>query len=133
MQQYQFSSEDSTKACAVLNLEHLVFKIFEQTQTDKKTLTERCLKLCEEVGELAQSVLSAQSVHCCGYKQKTRQDIVNECTDVIVVAFSLLAHAHSHTRSLTLDEYENFLASLAQALNKWSDKCACPDNKQEQK
>ena len=61
--------------------------IKEITYQDKKTLSERALKLSEETGEVAEAVLSYTNACGCSYKHKTRKDILEECTDVIIIWF----------------------------------------------
>ncbi|WP_199870796.1 MazG-like family protein [Clostridium senegalense] len=67
-------------------------KIEELTKLDKKTLVERALKLSEEVGEVSEAVLSYSNACGCGYKKKSREDVIEECLDVIIVASSLISH-----------------------------------------
>ena len=48
------------------------------TEIDKKTLLERTLKLSEEVGEVAQAMLSYSNACGCGYKKRSKEDLVEE-------------------------------------------------------
>jgi NTP pyrophosphatase (non-canonical NTP hydrolase) len=59
---------------------------------EKKTLIQRALKLTEETGEVAEAVLSYTDSPGCGYKQKTREDVMEECVDVIIMATSIIAN-----------------------------------------
>ncbi|MEG2985747.1 MAG: MazG-like family protein, partial [Peptostreptococcaceae bacterium] len=75
----------------------LDFKDIEKlTVIDKKTLVERTLKLSEEVGEVAQAVLSYSDACGCGYKNKTKEDVVEECLDVIIVASAIIAQSYDN-------------------------------------
>lgn len=51
---------------------------------------ERELKLIEEVGELAQAVLSKEKTKGCEYKQSTLNDVIEEATDVMLVSSTML-------------------------------------------
>ena len=59
---------------------------------EKKTLIQRALKMTEETGEVAEAVLSYTDSPGCGYKQKTREDVMEECVDVIIMATSIIAN-----------------------------------------
>lgn len=52
--------------------------------------TEREIKLIEEVGELAQAVLSKEKTKGCEYKQSTLDDVIEEATDVMLVSSTML-------------------------------------------
>lgn len=52
--------------------------------------TERKVKLIEEVGELAQAVLSKEKTKGCEYKQSTLNDVIEEATDVMLVSSTML-------------------------------------------
>ena len=67
--------------------------IFTLSPQDRKDLTQKTLKLGEEYGELAQAVLSSEGVFGCGYKNMTREEVLEEGVDVIMVAFSVLEKA----------------------------------------
>ena len=64
-------------------------EIFRLADLDKKDLTQKALKLCEEAGEVAQAVLSYTKAPVCGYKNKNQGDILEEVSDVIIVALSI--------------------------------------------
>lgn len=85
---------------------------------DKKSLMERALKLSEEVGEVSQAVLSSSNVCGCGYKEKTKEDIVEECLDVIIVASSIISQ--SYDNEINMDEIVNI---YKKKLKKWEEKC----------
>lgn len=62
---------------------------------DKKDIIRKALKLTEETGEVAEAVLSSEYSFGCEYKGKTKADVVEEVTDVIIVGFSILHHLAS--------------------------------------
>ena len=66
------------------------------TEIDKKTLLERTLKLSEEVGEVAQAMLSYSNACGCGYKKRSKEDLVEECLDVIIVASSIISQSYDN-------------------------------------
>lgn len=70
--------------------------INELTKLDKKTLVERALKLTEEVGEVAESVLSYTNACGCGYKDKNKDDVIEECVDAIIVSLSIISQANDN-------------------------------------
>lgn len=63
--------------------------IQEAMELDSKTLIERGLKLSEETGELAQAILRFEQVSGC-IQGATREDILEESADVILVALSIM-------------------------------------------
>ena len=94
-------------------LEELMNKIAELTKEDPKTIIERCLKLGEEYGELSEAILSSNKVCGCAYKNKTNTDVLEEATDVIIMALSIICHSGMK------DEFE---IMLNKKLNKWETK-----------
>jgi len=64
-------------------------EIFRLADLDKKDLTQKALKLCEEAGEVAQAILSYTKAPVCGYKNKNQGDVLEELSDVIIVALSI--------------------------------------------
>lgn len=60
------------------------------TEADTKTLEQRALKLSEETGEVSNAMLSYIKASGCDYKNLGKEDITEECVDVITVAFSIL-------------------------------------------
>ena len=92
---------------------------------DKKNLVEASLKLTEEVGEVAEAVLSNTKVHGCEYKTKTPEDIVEEVTDVIIVAMSILHKLKKQTDNEFDGIYtveDAFSATMFKKLTKWEEK-----------
>lgn len=63
---------------------------------DIKTLKEKSLKLTEESGEVAEAVLSYTETCGCGYKNKSKEDIIEECLDTIIVAASIISQVYDH-------------------------------------
>jgi NTP pyrophosphatase (non-canonical NTP hydrolase) len=61
--------------------------------SDKKTLSQKALKTCEEVGELAKAVLPFDSAHGTNHRFVDREKILEEIADVhltnISIAYSL--------------------------------------------
>lgn len=57
---------------------------------DKKTLDQKCLKLGEEFGELAQVILPHVGAHGCKHKFTSRQAILEETIDVVICALSVV-------------------------------------------
>lgn len=95
------------------------FKEIESlTKLDKKTLVERTLKLSEEVGEVSQAVLSYSKACGCEYKNKTKEDVVEECLDVIIVASSIISQ--SCENNVDLEEVKKI---YDKKLSKWKEKC----------
>jgi NTP pyrophosphatase (non-canonical NTP hydrolase) len=65
-------------------------KIFEASIFDKKSLEQKALKLAEETGEVAQAILSYCDAPACGYKNKTKENVIEELIDCIITASSIL-------------------------------------------
>ena len=75
-------------------MDEIVNRIFDiAIKYEKKNLVELALKNCEEVGELAQAVLSYQQCPGCEYKQLGLDKVAEEACDVIIVAMALLSKA----------------------------------------
>jgi NTP pyrophosphatase (non-canonical NTP hydrolase) len=93
-------------------------EIQKLTCIDKKTIEQRTLKLTEETGELAQAILSNTNACGCGYKNKSKQDITEECLDVIIVASSIISQNYNNEVDIELikDIYNKKLI-------KWKQKC----------
>jgi NTP pyrophosphatase (non-canonical NTP hydrolase) len=60
------------------------------SQEDKKTLDQKCLKLGEEYGELAQVILPYVGAHGCKHKVTGEDLILEESVDVLICALSIL-------------------------------------------
>ncbi len=62
------------------------------TLKDQKSKVERCLKLSEEVGELAAAILSEVNAPGCEYKTLDRTDVLQEAADVLIMIHSIIVH-----------------------------------------
>lgn len=60
------------------------------TKLDKKTLTQKALKLAEECGEVAKSVLPFEQAHGTMHRFVHQDAIAENCSDVLLVALSML-------------------------------------------
>lgn len=60
--------------------------IKELTKLDKKSLSEKALKVTEEVGELARKVLPYEGAHGTNHRFTSKRDVIEESTDIIVCA-----------------------------------------------
>lgn len=72
------------------SLKDLMYKIFEASKNDKKNLDKKMHKLSEEVGEVAEAILSCDGADGCSYKGKTKEHVVEELVDVIMIAGSMI-------------------------------------------
>ncbi|WP_250673028.1 MazG-like family protein [Paraclostridium ghonii] len=88
------------------------------TDIDEKTIEQRTLKLTEEAGELAQAILSQTNACGCGYKNKSKQDITEECLDVIIVASSIISQ--NYNNKVDIELIKNI---YNKKLQKWKEKC----------
>jgi NTP pyrophosphatase (non-canonical NTP hydrolase) len=93
-------------------MEELIQKIYQFK--DGKTLKERALKLTEEAGEVAGAVLSYTQAPGCGYKNKTKEDVIEECVDTIIVALNILSAVNDYN----VDE-ELIKEIINKKLDKW--------------
>ncbi len=59
------------------------------TERDKKTLSQKALKACEEVGELAKVVLPFENAHATNHRFVDRQSILEEVADTYLVVQSI--------------------------------------------
>jgi NTP pyrophosphatase (non-canonical NTP hydrolase) len=59
------------------------------SQYDKKSLTERTLKLSEEAGELAKAVLSYENCYATNHRFTTNTKVLEESVDTILCALSI--------------------------------------------
>ena len=86
--------------------------------SDRKSPVEKCLKGTEEMGELAEAVLSSSGAHACAYKGSTRDDVVKEAADVIQCAISVVAKLYENEGS----PEDKFREIFADKLAKWEKK-----------
>lgn len=55
----------------------------ELSKADEKSISEKGLKLVEEIGEVAEALLSYNKVSSCAYKEKSLDDLKEELGDVL--------------------------------------------------
>jgi len=78
---------------------------------DKKTLTQKTLKLVEEVGELARVILPYDSAHGTNHRFTDRSAILEELVDVYLTNISI-----SHSLGFTDEEFNDMLVNKTE---KW--------------
>ena len=61
------------------------------------------LKAAEELGEMSEAILSYSQVSGCGYKKLTRDDVVEEAIDVVIVCLAAMAKAYPELTIAELD------------------------------
>ena len=87
-----------------------------------RTLERRTLKLSEEVGEASQAILSVTSA--ANLKKLTKEDYLEEVTDVFIVATDILL-TNMMDENLTPEELEARLEDIVEnKLRKWREKIA---------
>jgi len=79
---------------------------------DKKTLSQKALKLVEEVGELARVILPYDSAHGTNHRFIDREAILEEVVDVYLTNISI-----AHSLGFTDEEFNDMLAKKSE---KWS-------------
>lgn len=79
---------------------------------DKKTLSQKALKLTEEVGELARVVLPYDSAHGTNHRFIDREALLEEVVDVYLTNISI-----AHSLGFTDEEFEEMLAKKTE---KWA-------------
>lgn len=82
-----------------------------QSLRDRKTLTQKALKLCEETGELAQVILPLEGAYGTTYKKANLGQVLEEGCDVAIVALSIMYSAGFTT--------EQIFAEMAKKMVKW--------------
>jgi len=98
-----------------MDTDKLVDKIFEISQTKEgKSLQELTLKCSEEIGELAQAVLSFTGANGCTYKELKKEDVVEELADVFLVNLAMVAKLN-----ITKEEFKS---EIEIKLKKWVEK-----------
>lgn len=107
-------------------LETFLTQVFHLSKEDKKTLQQKVMKLTEELGELAEAVLSNTEAHGCSYKGKTKLDIIEEIGDVVTVALSLLSLVYDN--KLSKDALEGVEECWLRKLKKWERKIGATGN-----
>lgn len=84
----------------------------ELSKKDKKTLSQKALKLVEEVGELARVVLPYDSAHGTNHRFIDREALLEEIVDVHLTNISI-----AHSLGFTEDELNEMMAKKAE---KWA-------------
>ena len=79
---------------------------------DKKTLSQKTLKLVEEVGELSRVILPYDSAHGTNHRFIDKEAILEELVDVYLTNISIL-----HSLEFTNEEFEDMLSKKTE---KWS-------------
>lgn len=82
--------------------------IRELTLNDKKTLTQKTLKLVEEVGELSRVVLPYEGAYATNHRVVDRQSILEELADVFLVNQSIL-----YSMGFSDEEFQNIILQKA--------------------
>jgi NTP pyrophosphatase (non-canonical NTP hydrolase) len=78
--------------------------IKELSSKDKKTLSQKALKLTEEVGELARVVLPYDSAHGTNHRFINREALLEEVVDVYLTNISI-----AHSLNFTDEEFDDML------------------------
>lgn len=88
----------------------------ELNQLDNKSFERRILKMTEELGELSEAFLDYMEG---GYKNKTKEDIIEEAVDVLIMAKSILAETLENSDEIasSIDLYEKKLNKWANSIN----------------
>lgn len=93
-------------------MENIIEKIKEVNSKEEKTLIEMVLKLSEEIGEVAEAVLGYKKTSGSEYKNKTKDDIIEECSDVLILSLGIILKLEPNiNKNLILDK-----------INKWEEK-----------
>lgn len=79
---------------------------------DKKTLSQKGLKLAEEVGELAKAILPYDSAHGTNHRFIDKEKILEEVVDVYLTNISI-----AHSLGITEDEFNDMLAKKSEKWN----------------
>jgi len=89
----------------------LIEYIRKLSEHDKKTLSQKALKACEEVGELAKAILPYDGAHGTNHRFVSKEDILEESADTILCALSIV-----YSLGISHDELEDMLTFKA---GKW--------------
>ncbi|QOV08438.1 MazG nucleotide pyrophosphohydrolase domain containing protein [Bacillus phage Kirov] len=65
-------------------------KVYDLSIENEKSLEQIALKMSEEVGEVSQALLSHLKASGSAYKELGANDVIEECVDVMIVAYSLI-------------------------------------------
>lgn len=83
------------------------------TKNDDKNLSQKGLKLMEEVGELARVILPFENAHATTHRFSTREQILEECADIYLTNLSIVFD-HGFT-------YQEFEDVVERKLMKWAE------------
>lgn len=98
-----------------MDTDKLLDEIFEVSHTKAgKSLQEMVLKCVEEIGELAQAVLSFTGAEGCEYKELNREHVLEEIADVFLVDIAMAAKLNITKEELKIE--------IARKLKKWIEK-----------
>ena len=86
--------------------------IKDLSMKDKKTLSQKGLKLVEEVGELARVILPYDSAHGTNHRFIDKEKLLEEVVDVYLTNISI-----AHSVGITEDEFNDMLIKKSE---KWS-------------
>lgn len=98
---------------------NILKQIEEVDKIEPKTLSEKVLKATEEIGELAEAVLSSNKSSGCGYKNKNKQDILEESVDLAIVAISVALEVGT-TEEIT-QEFEKKISKWKKNITKFTE------------
>lgn len=88
-----------------------IFKQIKETnQFERKTIQEKVIKATEEIGELAEAVLSSNKVSGCEYKNKNVEDVLEESIDLAIVALSI---------ALDIGTVDEVINQFEKKIDKW--------------
>jgi len=90
------------------------------SENDKKTLSQKALKTCEEVGELAKAVLPFDSAYGTNHRFINREKILEEIADVFLTNISI-----AYSLGFTDDEISDI---ITQKSEKWQELQVREDN-----
>jgi len=82
------------------------------SRNDKKSLTQKNLKLVEEVGELAKKVLPFEGAHGTNHRVVDKLSILKECADVFLVVSSMI-----YDLDYTFEEFKDVIFEKSQVWN----------------
>lgn len=89
-------------------------KIHKLSIENEKSLEQIALKMSEEVGEVSQALLSYLKANGSAYKGLGAEDVIEECVDVMIVAYSLIYKLGGNDQDI-----KNL---MREKVNKWEEK-----------
>lgn len=89
-------------------------KIIKLSMENEKSLEQIALKMSEEVGEVSQALLSHLKASGSEYKKLGAEDVIEECVDVMIVAYSLIYKMGGSD--------EDIEKLMREKVNKWEEK-----------